>query len=98
MSSASRSELITHIQGELGVTRAEARTALEAVLGGVIAHLRTDQKVAFSGFGTFEAYERGPLRRYDMNSGVTRTLPARYRVKFTPSPKLLETIRENADV
>lgn len=92
MSSASRNDLVRHVQESLGLPRAEARAALEAVLDGIAAHLQGSEKVSFSGFGTFESYERGPLRRYDMNTGQTRTLPARPRIKFTPSPKLLEAV------
>ena len=97
MASASRNDLVKHVQGSLGCTRAEARGYLEAVLDGVMAHLRDNQKVSFSGFGTFEAYERGPLRRYNMNTKTTQTLPARSRIKFTPSPKLLEAVANGAD-
>ena len=96
MASASRNDLVKHVQEDLGVTRAEARAALEAVLGGIAVHLQESEKVSFSGFGTFEAYERGPLRRYDMNTKKTRTLPARPRIKFTPSPKLLEAVSNGA--
>ena len=92
MSSASRSDLVQYIQEALGCTRADARSSLEAVLDGIQFHLVDGQKVAFSGFGTFQPYVRGPLRRYDMNTGKTRTLDARMRIKFTPSPKLLDTL------
>ncbi len=94
MKSASRNDLVKYIQDQLGTTRVESRAALEAVLDGVVAHLQEGRRVSFSGFGSFAPYERGPLRRFDMNTGKTRTLDARQRVRFTPSPKLLDKLED----
>jgi DNA-binding protein HU-beta len=95
--SVSRNEIIQHVQHSLGCTRAEARAALEAVLSGITTHICKGHKVAFSGFGTFQPYERGPLRRYNMNTQTTQTLPARSRIKFTASPKLLDAVSNGAE-
>jgi nucleoid DNA-binding protein len=97
MSSASRNEIVHYVQHTLECTREEARDALEAVLGGITAHISHGRKVSFSGFGSFQPYERGPLRRYDMNTKQTRTLPARPRIRFTASPKLLEAVTNGAE-
>ena len=94
MSTAQRYDLVQHLRTELGMTHASARIALDTVLEGVAKLLQKEQRVAFSGFGTFQAYERGPLNRYDMNHGENRTLPAKMRIRFTPSPKLLARMNE----
>jgi len=92
MPAANRSDLIKLVQRNLGTTRGDARAALEAVLEGLTSLLEENERVSVAGFGAFHAYERGPLRRYDMNTGRTRTLPPMFRIRFTPSHKLLEAV------
>jgi len=53
-----KSDLIETVASELECTRAEAQRAVDAVLSGVAAGLRTSGKVQLAGFGTFQKKTR----------------------------------------
>ena len=97
MATSSRSKIVSHVQATLSCTQEEARDALDAVLSGLTEQMVQGSKVSFSGFGSFRPYERPPLRRFDMNTGAIRTLPPIPRIKFVPSPKLLDVVMRGAE-
>ena len=54
-----KAELINSIAAKVDCTKKEADTALNAVIGAITEALEKGDKVAITGFGTFEVRERG---------------------------------------
>ena len=48
-----KKELVEFIAAKVGMTKADADRALDAVLEGIVTGLKKEKKVALVGFGTF---------------------------------------------
>ena len=68
-----KADLINAIAAEAGVSKAEAKKALDAVISNISNALAAGDKVALVGFGTFSVSERGA------REGNRPRLPGRYR-------------------
>lgn len=51
-------ELINAMAAESGLTKVDAKRALDAFLTSVMKTLKTGEKVSLVGFGTFSVYDR----------------------------------------
>ena len=49
-----KTDLVSYIAEETGLTKADSSRALEAMMNGVIKGLKKDGKVTLTGFATFE--------------------------------------------
>ena len=54
-----KTELINAIADKTGSSKKDASTALDAVISVITEALESGEKVALTGFGTFEVRERG---------------------------------------
>ena len=77
-----KTELIAKIAEGSGLSKVDAKKALEATLEAITTALKADDKVALIGFGTFSTSER--LERQGINPATkeTITIPAKKVVKF----------------
>jgi DNA-binding protein HU-beta len=84
-----KTQLIDAIAVKAGLSKAEARKALDALIVTVGDSLRSGDKVAVVGFGSFSLVERSARNGRNPRSGQTIKIPARKVVKFRAGNELM---------
>lgn len=77
-----KTELIAKIAEGSGLSKVDAKKALEATLEAITTALKADDKVALIGFGTFATSERPERQGVNPATKETITIPAKKVVKF----------------
>lgn len=83
-----KTELIAKIAEGSGLSKVDAKKALEATLEAITTALKADDKVALIGFGTFSTSERPERQGINPATKETITIPAKKVVKFKPGADL----------
>ena len=87
-----KSELIEHIATEADISKAAAARALEAVIGGVTATLKSNDSVSLVGFGTFTVSTREAREGRNPRTGVAIKIEAAKVPKFRPGKALKDAL------
>ena len=88
----SKTELVELVAAEVGLTKADAGRAVEAVLAGIQKGFNEEGKVAFVGFGTFAAKERAAREGINPLTNEPLKLPAKTVVSFKAGSKLKDAL------
>ena len=92
-----KAELIDALAQRANMPKKNARAAVDALFdpsGGVIAgSLKTGERVAMAGFGTFETRRRGERTARNPRTGQTIRLAATDAPAFRPGKGLKETVK-----
>ena len=83
-----KSELINAMAAESGLSKADAKKALDAFIASVTRAMKEDDKVALVGFGTFSVSERAARTGINPSTKQTIEIPAKKVVKFKPGAEL----------
>ena len=87
-----KGEFVEALADRLDVSRAQADRALSAVLDLVAEQLTKGEKVAFTGFGSFEVSKREARTGRNPQTGATIKIPASKVPKFTAGATLRTTV------
>ena len=87
-----KSELISQIAGDAGITKAQAQTALNSFLDTSSGALKKGEKVILVGFGTFSVSRRAARTGRNPQTGATIQIAAKTVVKFKPGKELAESV------
>tara|TARA_R110000765_G_scaffold171343_1_gene276233 strand:- start:1131 stop:1427 length:297 start_codon:yes stop_codon:yes gene_type:complete len=85
-----KTELIDAMAADAGITKAEAKKALESFLGNIEAALKKGEKVSLVGFGSWSVAKRIAREGRDPSTGKTMRIAAKNVVKFKASEGLIE--------
>lgn len=77
-----KTELIVKVAEGSGLSKTDARKAVEAMIESITSALKADDKVALIGFGTFSVSERPERQGINPATKETITIPAKKVVKF----------------
>ena len=77
-----KTELIAAVAEKTGLTKVEAKNAVEAVMGTTVEALQKGDKLSLVGFGTFSVSERGERKARNIKTGAEIIVPAKKVVKF----------------
>lgn len=77
-----KTELIAAVAEKTGLTKVEAKNAVEAVMGTIVEALQKGDKLSLVGFGTFSVSERGERKARNIKTGAEIIVPAKKVVKF----------------
>ena len=83
-----KAELIKAIAAESGLSKADSKKALEAVVTSVTNTLKAGDKVSLVGFGTFQVSERAERTGINPSTKQTITIPAKKVAKFKAGAEL----------
>lgn len=83
-----RSDLVNEIAAKAGLTKANAKAALDSCLESIAQALANDDKVALLGFGTFSIQEKEARIGINPRTKEKIEIPARKVVRFKPSADL----------
>lgn len=82
-------ELIDAIAEKAGMTKVDAKKALDAMMDVAKAELKNGGKIALVGFGTLGAAERPARKGHNPKTGKAINIPAKKVVKFKPAANLI---------
>lgn len=88
-----KTELISAIAEKAGMTKVDAKCALEATLASISEALGKGEKVALIGFGTFAVAEKAERTGINPRTKETITIAARKTVKFKQGAELTDAIK-----
>lgn len=77
-----KTELVAKIAEGAGLSKVDAKKALEATLDAITAAVKAEGKVALVGFGTFAVAKRNARKGVNPATGKAITIPAKKVVKF----------------
>ena len=88
-----KAELIDAIASEAGLTKADAKKALDAFIGATTKALKKGDRVALVGFGSFSVSKREARKGRNPQSGREITIPAKKVVKFKAGAELAGVVK-----
>lgn len=83
-----KSELISAMAAEAGLSKADSKKALDAFVASVTKALKAGEKVALVGFGTFSVSERAERTGINPATKATIKIPAKKVAKFKAGSEL----------
>ena len=94
-----KAEMVEKVAQRTGLSVRDARTVVDAIfdpdpaIGLIASELVAGEKVAISGFGTFEARERKARSGRNPHTGQTLDIPATRAPAFKAGKPLKESLR-----
>ncbi len=85
-----KTELVNAIAEKAGLTKVDAKNALDATLTSIADALKNDDKVALVGFGTFSVTEKAARTGINPRTKEKIEIPARKVVKFKAGADLVK--------
>lgn len=79
-----KTQLVEAMSLDAGLSKVEARKAVDAMLRVAVQALQQGDKVALSGFGTFSVQQKLPRTGRNPRTGAAVTIQARKVVRFRP--------------
>ncbi len=92
-----KADLVEEVAKATELTKKQAEVIVESVFDGIIASLRSGEKIELRGFGSFRLRQRGArIARNPKRSGVKVMVPPKRVPYFKPGKKLKELINQVA--
>ena len=83
-------ELIAAVAEKAGMTKVEARKAVDAIVDTAKEELKKDGKIALVGFGTMSVVKRPARQGRNPRTGKNIKIAAKKVVKFKPAANILK--------
>ncbi|MBC8625786.1 HU family DNA-binding protein [Alloprevotella sp. Lung230] len=83
-----KTELVSAVAKQAGLTNAQSKAAVDAVLDAIAGALKNEDKVALLGFGTFSVNERPAREGINPATKQKIQIPAKKVVKFKAGAQL----------
>jgi DNA-binding protein HU-beta len=87
-----KAELIEAIASDAKMTKADAKRALDAFIGATTGALKTGDRVALVGFGSFSVTQRAARKGRNPQTGKEIKIAAKKVVKFKPGNDLAKAV------
>jgi DNA-binding protein HU-beta len=87
-----KAELISAIAAESGLSKVDAKKAVDGFVAAVTNALKAGDKVSLVGFGTFAVGERGERTGINPATKQTITIPAKKVAKFKAGAELAAAV------
>lgn len=88
-----KAELIDAMASHSGLSKADAKKALDAFIGATTEALKGGDRVALVGFGSFSISKREERRGRNPQTGKEITIPAKKVVKFKAGAELADVVK-----
>ncbi|MCF8370893.1 MAG: HU family DNA-binding protein [Bacteroidales bacterium] len=88
-----KSELIDAMAEQAELTKADAKKALDAFINATSGALKSGDRVALVGFGSFSVSERNARTGRNPQTGKEITIPAKKVVKFKAGSELSDMVK-----
>ncbi len=87
-----KAQLIDAMAAGAGLTKADAKKALDAFISTTTDTLKSGDRVALIGFGTFSVSERGARTGRNPQTGKEIKIPSKKVVKFKAGADLADSV------
>jgi len=87
-----KAQLIDAIAAKAGLTKADAKKALDAFIESTSEALKSGDRVALVGFGSFSVAKRSARTGRNPQTGKEIDIPAKTIVKFKPGTELSDGV------
>ena len=91
--SVTKSEFVDRVASTSGLSKKDAGSAVDAVLGAIEGALKSGEDVNFTGFGKFHVAERGAREGRTPRTGETMTIAASRVPRFTAGSGLKKAVK-----
>ena len=91
--SVTKSEFVDRVASSSGLSKKDAGSAVDAVLGAIEGALKSGEDVNFTGFGKFHVAERGAREGRNPRTGETMTIAASRVPRFTAGSGLKKAVK-----
>ena len=88
-----KAELLDAIASSAGITKADAKKALDAFIDATSKALKKGDRVALVGFGSFSVAKRSARTGRNPQTGKEITIPAKKVVKFKAGSELADAVQ-----
>lgn len=88
-----KSDLINAMAEQSGLSKVDAKKALDAFISSVTTALANGEKIALVGFGTFSVTEKGERTGINPATKQPIVIPAKKVAKFKAGAELAEKIK-----
>lgn len=88
-----KTELVNAVSEKSGLTKAQSKDALNAVIASISEALSADEKVSLIGFGTFSVAEKAARTGINPATKAKIEIPARKIVKFKAGSELTDAVK-----
>ena len=88
-----KAELIDAMAANSGLSKADAKKALDAFIEATTAALKTGDRVALVGFGSFSVSTRSARKGRNPQTGAEINIPAKKVVKFKVGNDLAKGVK-----
>ena len=88
-----KAELIDAMSAKAGLTKADAKRALEAFVGATTGALKKGDRVALVGFGSFGVTKRAARKGRNPQTGKEIKIAAKKVVKFKAGAELAKKVK-----
>ena len=88
-----KSDFVDQVASESGLSKKDAGTAVDAVLGTIEKALKSGDEVSFTGFGKFHVASRGAREGRNPRTGETMTIAASKVPRFTAGSGLKKAVK-----
>lgn len=88
-----KAELVENMAERAGISKADAKRALDAFIDTTTEALKKDDRVALVGFGSFSVSERSARKGRNPQTGKEITIKAKKVVKFKPGAELSDKVK-----
>ena len=87
-----KTDLINAVAESAGITKAQAGSAVDAVFSSIEATLKSGDRAAFVGFGTFSTAHKPEREGRNPSTGKTIKIAAKTSVKFKAGKSLTDAV------
>ncbi|MBK7807352.1 MAG: HU family DNA-binding protein [Saprospiraceae bacterium] len=87
-----KSDLVNAVAEAAGINKTQAGSAVDAVFSGIEASLKSGDKAAFVGFGTFSTAHKPAREGRNPSTGKTISIAAKTSVKFKAGKSLTDAV------
>ena len=87
-----KAQLIDAIAEKAGLTKADSKKALDALIASTTDALKNGDRVALIGFGSFSVATRSARTGRNPQTGKAITIKAKKVVKFKPGAELADSV------
>ena len=91
--SVTKSEFVDRVASSSGLSKKDAGSAVDAVLGAIEGALKSGEDVNFTGFGKFHVAERGAREGRNPRTGETMQIAASKVPRFTAGSALKKAVK-----
>ncbi len=87
-----QSQVSAHLADKVGITKKQAKSALEELTSLVVRELKREGSLRLAGLGIFRKRKTKARKGRNPATGEEIKIPARTRLRFTPAKSLKDSV------